>query len=76
MQTYYMKNLEYYLRVESGSDYAKKVRQHFQETFQAIRAVHQIRKPSDETVYRSQYRCLAKDSQKEVLTRSFLLIHS
>lgn len=61
-QTYYMKNLEYHLKFESNSEYSKKVRVHLEETIAGLKYISQIRKPSDETIQKSQFRLIPNDN--------------
>lgn len=56
-QTYYIKNLEYSLKLGSTSDYSKKVKQHFLETFAALRIVQKVRKPANDVLVKSQIQC-------------------
>lgn len=65
-QTYYMKNLEYQLKFESQSEYSTRVKKHLEETFRAIKLIQGVRKSSDETVNKSQYRCIPNEAGRGV----------
>ena len=56
-QTYYMKNLEYHLKFDTASAHSKKAQKHLVETFASMKYIQTIRKPSDETVYKSKFQC-------------------
>ena len=58
MPSYYFKNLQYYIRYNSKSEFAKKTVAHFKECFEAIHYSLTIRKPSDETVAKSKLKMM------------------
>ena len=64
-QTYYMKNLEYQLRFDNKSEYSKKILTHLEETLASIKYIKTIRKPSDETIQKSQFRLIPNDLVKD-----------
>jgi Dullard-like phosphatase family protein len=56
-QHYYMRNLEYHMRCDSKSSYAKKVKEHLEDNFKAVKESMKLRKPTDETLVLAQLRC-------------------
>ena len=56
-QTYYMKNLEYHLRFDTVSEHSKRAQHHLLETFASVKYIQTVRKPSDETVFKSKFQC-------------------
>ena len=72
-QTYYMKNLEYHLKFDTNSEYCKKVRLHLEETIAAMKLMSQMRKPSDETISKSQFRLIPNDTVKGLRTSTILV---
>jgi len=66
-QTYYMKNLEYHLRFDTVSEHSKRAQHHLLETFASIKYIQTVRKPSDETVFKSKFQCaqLTENSQSK-----------
>jgi Dullard-like phosphatase family protein len=58
MPSYYFKNLQYYIRYNSKSEFAKKTVAHFKESFEAIRYSLTLRKPSDEIIAKSKLKMM------------------
>ena len=68
MQTYYMKNLEYHLKVDITSDYSKKTKKHMLDTFASFKYISTVRRPSDETIAKSKFQCAMLQNTSKKLT--------
>ena len=75
-QTYYMKNLEYHLKFDTNSEYCKKIRLHLEETIAGLKHVSEVRKPSDETISKSQFRLIPNDTIKGLRTSTIIMIQT
>lgn len=62
-QTYYMKNLEYYLGLKNKSKLGKAYCEHFLQSLAAIKYVQKLRPVSDEAIYKSQVNCHKMDEK-------------
>ena len=52
-----MKNLQYYLSLPKLTGFAKEYREHFMQTFSALKFIKTIRAPSDEMMMKIRVQC-------------------
>ena len=58
--TYYMRHMLLHLKYEHSKS-GHRARQHFREVYAHLQYVKTLRKPSDETLIKSQFRCIPND---------------